>query len=788
MRKPGERATATAQSLSTAFVMVAIAVIPIGLVLRFGGSGWFEFWRVRLIYDTLAIVAIGSWLLFAMVRREWLPVTRLVPAIVAVLGIFALTSITSRNPRLSMEMAAYVFLLVELYLLLVALMRRPRYRAQFERVVLALAFLVCILYLLEVLQAWLLWWDTVGRLTIPPLRPGYLGLSLGPNPLATLVMILGALGLASGRLRGPRGRAAEIVLLVLIVLTVVISGSRGAWLGAAVGIVVCGLATVVLIPETRSNSAAVARTRAGIVTILVVGTGLTTAFVVAGISGRLTLADDGYRGPFVAASLRMFASSPLVGVGPALWPVLRASFTPATDPDGYFPHAHDIYVQAIAEFGLLAVVAGVVVAVSLGGLVIQALRSHERQRRRVALATLFTVTLLASQQLFDMLMNVPALLFALALPVAWLDAAALGDVRLTGDPTEEHRPARIGLRSDVRPALVVGMMTITLAVGVGLFRIEAIASDAEHGIVAANAGDWSTAGRYATEAAADDPAINAYLLSAGIAAANSGNLNSASDLLSRSAAGDDYPIAWLDLAAVRWRLGDREGAKHALDRAERLGLQQAPVALAAGWLRLQLGDHQQAVDELAIAVRAEPTILSDPFWSSDPHLRAARTAIEQRLDAWAEAPATSPAALAIPRFRLALYTDDLAAAEAALEAMDASSRPLYDTILAAWQGLDSAESTLREMAAENSRDLNLVGWCRFIAAEHGDEPAVARYDAWLSLANSPPLVAPVARVTFDPTRSESSIGLQHYGSLYRRSLPNARIILGLPQLEYQDHP
>ena len=95
----------------------------------------------------MAVVAIVSWLLVAAFRRDWLPSSRLVPAIAACLAAFAIATVTSRIPRLSAEMLAYAVLLAELYLLLVALMRRTRLRAHFERLALALCLLVCALYL-----------------------------------------------------------------------------------------------------------------------------------------------------------------------------------------------------------------------------------------------------------------------------------------------------------------------------------------------------------------------------------------------------------------------------------------------------------------------------------------------------------------------------------------------------------------------------------------------------------------------------------------------------------------
>jgi len=182
----------------------------------------------------------------------------------ACLAAFVIATITSRVPRLSVEMLGYAVLLAELYLLLVALMRRPRFRAHFERLAIVLCLLVCVLYLLQVLQAWQLWWGAVGHLTIPLLRPGYLGLSLSPNPIATLVLLLGAFGLATGRLRGRAGRAVSVALLVLVAATTVITGSRGAWIGAGAALFVCVLAALIMAPTARGRAATFVRTRLGI--------------------------------------------------------------------------------------------------------------------------------------------------------------------------------------------------------------------------------------------------------------------------------------------------------------------------------------------------------------------------------------------------------------------------------------------------------------------------------------------------------------------------------------------
>ena len=778
---------AAAGRLGIAFVVVAITASFFLVTLVVGASVWFDFRLTRLLYDALAIGGVLAWLGVALVRREWLPASRLSLAIAAILGAFLLATLASRNPRLSAQMTVYVLLLVELYLLLVALMRRQRYRQQIERTAILLAFLACVLYLVQVTQAWSQWWSTVGRLTVPPLRPGYLGLSVGPNPLATLVMLLGAFGLASGQLRGRRGRAASVVMLVLVATVVVLTGSRGAWIGAVAGLGATALVGLLFLPGLRSGLGGFMRSRTGRIALVVASVALVVAIVYAGVSGRLTLFDYGYRESFAAASLGMFLASPLVGMGPALWPILRSSFTTPGQLDAYFPHAHDIYLQALAEFGIVGIAAGAVVLVLLARLVTAGLRSADPTWQKVGLAAVFSVVLLGAQQLVDMLMNVPALLLAMALPVAWLDARSLGEAgRLGAADRKVPGMGNVG-GAAVGRGVAVGMVLITIASGVALVRSEMVATTARQGVNAANVGDWSAAAARLLDAAATDPDMPAFAYSAGIAAANDGDLATAARLLARSAAADDYPIAWLDLAAVRWRSGDVQGARDALDRAERLGQQRVAIALAAGWLRAQLGDHDLAKEDLAVAVQIEPGLLEDPFWGASEELSALRDEVEASVQSQIAQSLADRSSLPSV-FRLALLSGHERAAEDAVSLMSPADQSTYGQILAAWQGQEEAQEALLARAQEDPGDTELIGWARTVAAIHGRADLVRRYDTWLWLANAPALNSPLVRVTFDATQSQTQVGLEHYDSLYRRPLPNAQIVLGLPQLEYQDHP
>jgi O-antigen ligase len=698
------------------------------------------------------------------------------PAILGGLAAFAVATLTSRVPRLSLEMLGYVVLLAELYLFLVALMRRPRLRAHLARLALALGVIVCGLYLLQVLQAWREWWGLIGRLAVPPLRPAYLGLDLGsPNPLAALVLLLLGFVFGTFDVRRRATRRAATVLALLVAAVVLLAGSRGAWLGVAVGLIVTGAAAITLIPGARGRIARLARSRSGLAGLVALFLFLAAAGGLAARSGRLAL-DDAGRDAFAAASLRMFQSSPLTGVGPGTWQVLREGYTLPGQYDAYVPHAHSIYWQALAEFGLLGVVAGALIATSLALLILRALRSGNPSRRRIALAALFGVVLLAAQQAVDMFMNVPAVLLAIGLPLAWLDAAAPDDVA----PRRRATRPRLSMPAWVRQrALPLAMAVITCAIVAGLLRIEGVTGVAVGAVSAADAGDWANAAKLAGQAAAADPDLTGYQFTLGIAAANAGDLPVAETALARSAAADDSTYAWLDLAAVRWRLADVNGARLALSGAERLGLQRPKVALAAGWLRQQLGDRQGALTDYVAALAGAPTLAGDPFWSS-----AAATG-----EIWPAVWASAQAALAgraLLVLDLTAGRPDLATPVAA--GLAQGNPALYSLVIAAWDGDAGAWAALEALAIAHPQDADVVGWCKLVAGQRHNQAAVGRYGRWADLDNSSASLPAFAKVTpaLAPTAPPSVF--DDYALLYRRPVPADQIVSILPQLAWQDQP
>jgi hypothetical protein len=167
-------------------------------------------------------------------------------------------------------------------------------------------------------------------------------------------------------------------------------------------------------------------------------------------------------------------------------------------------------------------------------------------------------------------------------------------------------------------------------------------------------------------------------------------------------------------------VGRHRGRPFGAREAERLGLQRAPVAVAAGWQRWQRGDRTAAISDYAVAVVAAPTLASDPFWSSDPEMSAARPAIM-------DAALQQLAGNAPLRFTLRLLGGDAAAATAELASLSAADRAVYDLAVAAWQGLPGAEADLQQLAERQPLDPVPVGWCQLVAIRHDEQDLVARY-------------------------------------------------------------
>ena len=187
-----------------------------------------------------------------------------------------------------------------------------------------------------------------------------------------------------------------------------------------------------------------------------------------------------------------------------MWAPERILHTAEGELDYYIPHAHSLVFQTAADLGLVGLVGGVVILVLVGRLVWSSLRDGDPVVRRWAVAAVLAAVYFGVHQLFDLLVNMPAALFAFAFPIAWLDANA-GPV---GDGEAAAPSDGDGASASRRRWLVLGAGALAVAVAVGWsLSSERSALALDGAKTAFDAGDTSTAARLAADAVALDPSI-----------------------------------------------------------------------------------------------------------------------------------------------------------------------------------------------------------------------------------------------------------------------------------------
>ena len=147
------------------------------------------------------------------------------------------------------------------------------------------------------------------------LRPAYTRMLIGGPTIVAPVLVLLAANAFGGLGFGTRARTITLgALAFTTALAVFLSGTRGAWLGLAVALVVVGGVAALMHRDRLSGLWADRRVRIGAVAVVVAGL---VAVLIASpaILSRLDRGSDGGRAYYFATAQRMFEDAPLVGPG-----------------------------------------------------------------------------------------------------------------------------------------------------------------------------------------------------------------------------------------------------------------------------------------------------------------------------------------------------------------------------------------------------------------------------------------------------------------------------------------
>lgn len=553
-----------------------MAAVGIGLAVLFyvgwDGALWDPRYQLAL---HLAAVAVFGGLLWVALRGGKLPRTPLDIPILALLLAFGIASLSAWNAGLSARaFAAILAMAMMLPALLLALRHRPGGTA----LVLTVPVLALSLHAVAVLAWRRVEWLMAGGSGLPPVRLDHEGTIFGALAVPAFVVV-GALPVALlipwRRIR----RAMLIGLAVVGVPLMLLSGSRSAWVAAAVAGAVL-LAPAAVRRLRPSWSALVARSRqltprdVGLLLASLAVLALAVAFVAPRLTDVRSLV---YRGYLWRDTLAAWSADPALGIGPGSMPLARQAAAPPLSFPVRQPHSHDIPLGILGDAGLIGL--GAALAVFVTFIVVAGPWRTRSLTGRAAFAVLMGF---AAGMLFEDLTFLPAfnLLVILLAAMALLDAGA---VHWQSVPRAARVPVAAG--AGLAALALVTVMAVGDA-GAIVYRM---------GTDAAGDGHWPEALAALERASQIDPWNPAAPKALTVAADRLGltaEARAAAEEAVRLSPGDG--ASWTNLALLCREQRDRRCARDAADRAVAAATPQGRELVNAAIVLNWLGDAATA--------------------------------------------------------------------------------------------------------------------------------------------------------------------------------------------------
>jgi len=445
-----------------------------------------------------------------------------------------------------------------------------------------------------------------------------------PNALANFLIVLIPFALVrAAAARLPVGRIIMGIYTLLALFLLLLTYSRGAWIGMVAGLGIWGVlwwarhdmlsrqALSVWWTKRRllARILVVSASLAGIIATLLVLVVFLQSFREYGRSTDL-------RSEIYRTAITMFTEKPLTGYGLFTFGrgLARLQSVPPTTAHS---HAHDVPLHVAAELGLVGLVALAATLVVM----VQAARHNWRamsQRQRVTFsAAVAAVVAFAVHQLTDIPATTPAValagLLALALMMTWVNPV----------------PLVSPFRRRGHPFALAGLWVILLITGFWSSQIYTAYANAL--FYAVNTNDFRGAAVRMQSAIDADPSLNIHYKEQGFLlglAASEGDKSAAREAIAvykRFIAGEpDYAIVWANMASLQWGLGERDAGFESMRRAVTLAPESWQLAVNLGNYATELGETEVAQQAYEQAVTLFPDITLLPeleqFWRDDLNL------------------------------------------------------------------------------------------------------------------------------------------------------------------------
>lgn len=544
-------------------------------------------------------------------------------AVVMAVIVFASAALLSRFPRQSLDALLAAMTYAAALFVARGLLATAGARAVLERSLMTLALVLTLLTAGVWLPLVYEWWSLTGWRITPPLD---LALPSGAWGHRHDLALLAAMLYPSwwiGRRPGPLRAAAAIVLGVLVLLIVIVDGSRTLWLAIAVATGV--LAAPPLWRRLRRSGAARAVLPAAVLAAVSL---LWVTGVVAALIERIGNIDTlSSRTALWTHSVEAWLTSPLGGLGPGSYPWALQQ-TDYFDARAWAPrHPDSMPFQLLAEGGALGIAAVLCLALFL----VPAVLRCGTPAARWALVTFAVASIGANPTDFAFLVAVAIAWTAYALPRATAEAVADG-----------RRPMTRAL--SLAAMGVIGLAHLA-TVGAGLLYAQAS--------TAAQRGDLAAVEQHLSGALMLDPGMALYWRQRGTERLLDGRSDAAvNDLEEATLRNPSDDLAWRTLGLALRETNQPELADAALKKAIRSQRADPTNLLLRAQWALDDGRDELALDTLAAVVQAWPMTVAAPAWNdliaaADFRTEDVVRAAVQRWSGKLEAPEGDPILLAV---------------------------------------------------------------------------------------------------------------------------------------------
>lgn len=583
-------------------IWIAIAIIALDLVFFSGASNFLASPQSRVLDQVIILMSVAAFGVAAWRGAVDVRSPLVLPGI-AWIAANVIATVTSARPANSLEGLALLLLAAPAYLFVRSVVWTGWIRPRLDGLVIAATAVFAGAYLLQAGGQWLAWWSVIGP-SVPPLRPGDVGLTVGTvNAVSLYLELLApiAIWLSWTRWRRPE---PTIALALLSLVALIVTGSRGAWLGVAFGAGM--LVSLVWWDRGRPLPRLPSSHGGRLATIATAGFGVLLLVVLAPVLLTRLAGGDAGRFELWTAAWGMFIASPLGGAGPGAFPDVRPGW-PISEPNlAILTTSHNSVLQVLAEVGVVGAISAIWLVATLVRVTVRSIHAaadpDERALRQVCAATLLAVGV---HSLVDTQFHLPAILILLFHVIARLDPPP--------DAVSERRP-RAAI-AGMAGAVVVGA---ALLIPIDIAMIQAVAGNE------ALAKDDAPAALDLFRSAAVTHELGPYRLGEALAAARMGDLGSARVALGRLVALQPLSFVTASQASVAAAPGERAAL---LEHLRTLGPYDATASANAAVLRYP-DDRSGALSDLTDAMLgALPLIYSerpsslfdDELWNQARH-------------------------------------------------------------------------------------------------------------------------------------------------------------------------